>query len=211
MNLYSYIVRHDSGFAPNPFHGCCTLATCKPRIRKDAGIEDWVIGCGSADKKRGQGGKLVYAMKVNETLTFLEYFKDKRFSCKKPNLRGSRKQTRGDNIYSKIDNVTWQQLNSVHSNKDGSPNTKHIARDTRIDKVLISNHYVYFGKHGPTIPNCLNSGGISLCHAGQGHRKFSTRHDNAMIEKFKKWFYSFEKFGFVEEPYDWHQEDDRRR
>nr|WP_269667332.1 hypothetical protein [Polaromonas naphthalenivorans] len=25
---------HDSGFAPNPFHGTLTLATCKPGIRR---------------------------------------------------------------------------------------------------------------------------------------------------------------------------------
>ena len=30
MTLYSYIVKHDNGFAPNPFHGFCTLACCKP-------------------------------------------------------------------------------------------------------------------------------------------------------------------------------------
>ena len=28
--LYSYIVATDSGFSPNPFHGFCTLACCKP-------------------------------------------------------------------------------------------------------------------------------------------------------------------------------------
>lgn len=34
MTLYSYVVAHDFGFAPNPFDGLCTLATCKPDIRK---------------------------------------------------------------------------------------------------------------------------------------------------------------------------------
>ena len=31
---YSYIITRDYGFAPNPFGGVCTLATCKPKIRK---------------------------------------------------------------------------------------------------------------------------------------------------------------------------------
>ena len=35
MKLYSYIVARDFGFAPNPFYGFCTLATCKPKIAKD--------------------------------------------------------------------------------------------------------------------------------------------------------------------------------
>ena len=36
MTVYSYIVAYDSGFAPNPFHGTCTLACCKPTIRRTA-------------------------------------------------------------------------------------------------------------------------------------------------------------------------------
>jgi len=36
MKVYSYIVAYDSGFAPNPFHGICTLACCKPTIRRTA-------------------------------------------------------------------------------------------------------------------------------------------------------------------------------
>ena len=36
MTLFSYVIEHDLGFAPNPFHGVCTLACCKPQIRKIA-------------------------------------------------------------------------------------------------------------------------------------------------------------------------------
>ena len=44
MNFYVYVVAKDGGFAPNPFHGVCTLACCKPRIRSRARIGDWVLG-----------------------------------------------------------------------------------------------------------------------------------------------------------------------
>lgn len=44
LKLYSYVVARDFGFAPNPFHGYCTLATCKPDIRATASVGDWVIG-----------------------------------------------------------------------------------------------------------------------------------------------------------------------
>ena len=64
--IYSYVVARDYGFAPNPFHGVCTLATCKPRIRKAADL------VGSASQQRA--GFLVFAMKVEDTLTFDEYF-----------------------------------------------------------------------------------------------------------------------------------------
>ena len=33
--VFSYVVVHDTGFSPNPFHGLLTLACCKPLIRND--------------------------------------------------------------------------------------------------------------------------------------------------------------------------------
>src|SRR5262245_31415483 len=44
VRLYSYVVARDYGFAPNPFYGFCTLATCKPDIRRTADIGDWIVG-----------------------------------------------------------------------------------------------------------------------------------------------------------------------
>jgi len=35
--LYLYTLTDDSGMAPNPYYGTCTLAACKPRIRSGAG------------------------------------------------------------------------------------------------------------------------------------------------------------------------------
>ena len=75
--LYSYIVARDFGFAPNPFYGFCTLATCKPQIRKSAEIGDWIIGTGS--KSKGRDGHIVYAMRVTEAMSFDEYWTDSRF------------------------------------------------------------------------------------------------------------------------------------
>src|SRR5678816_873168 len=42
--IYRYIVRVDSGAAPNPFGGWCSLAICKPAIRRTAQRGDWIIG-----------------------------------------------------------------------------------------------------------------------------------------------------------------------
>ncbi len=44
MRIYAYILKVDSGFAPNPFHGWCTLACCKPAIRRKARPGDWIVG-----------------------------------------------------------------------------------------------------------------------------------------------------------------------
>lgn len=196
MNLYSYVVRYDSGFAPNPFYGFCTLATCKPQIREKAEIGDWVIGTGS------KSTNIVYAMKVTEILSLEEYWDDKRFQYKKPYLKGSRKRARGDNIYSKVEEK-WKQMDSYHSNKNGSHNERHIKRDTRANKVLISDDYVYFGGSRQSIPNNLESYGKSIIHKGPNCKKFSTPKDERMIKDFKIWIRSLGETGFVAPPSDW--------
>lgn len=102
MAYYSYKMVRDYGFAPNPFHGFCTLANCKPTIRKGAQINDWIIGTGS--KGMGYINRLIYIMQVSEKITFQEYWENEKFQRKKPILNGSRAQLHGDNIYHKLDN-----------------------------------------------------------------------------------------------------------
>ena len=206
MDLYSYIVRYDSGFAPNPFYGCCTLATCKPVIRNTARVGDWVIGSGSAAKKVRKGGTLVYAMKISEILTFEEYFQDSRFIGKKPKLYGSRKQARGDNIYFKNGEV-WSQLDSFHSKPDGTPNPDHIGRDTKVNRVLISDHFKYFGGDGPQIPAGISVGGRQLCHNGVGWKKLldSIPEEKTTITNFVDWFNVIGQDGYNSPPFDWNE------
>ena len=82
---FSYIITRDFGFAPNPFHGILTLATCKPKIRKAAQVGDYLMG----NSNKASGNKLIYMAKVDEILTFDEYWSDVRFQCKKPVMNGS--------------------------------------------------------------------------------------------------------------------------
>src|SRR6266700_5669594 len=143
MRLQSYVVARDYGFAPNPVFGVCTLATCKPRIRVVAQIGDWVVGTGS--KSRNREKHIVYAMRVTDAMTFTQYWNAPQFQRKKPNLRGSKKQAFGDNIYSR-DRVTgrWCQADSHHSLKDGSPNALNVSADTGTDRVLYSEDFIYW-------------------------------------------------------------------
>lgn len=95
--VWSYVLKHDSGFAPNTSHGYCTLATCKPKIRKNAEIGDWVIGTGSITQNDPEE-RLLYAMRVDEIFSYQEYFEDPRYENKKP-LAGDLYDANGDNIY----------------------------------------------------------------------------------------------------------------
>jgi hypothetical protein len=69
--LFSYVLRKDDGAAPNPFWGVCTLAICKPVIRRTAEVDDWVVGTGSkrAPDGRDLSGTVVYAMRITKKLS----------------------------------------------------------------------------------------------------------------------------------------------
>lgn len=154
MKGYSYIITRDFGFAPNPFHGVCTLATCKPIVRKHCEVGDYVIGLSPRD--RGMGNKLIYLMKVTEVMTFDEYWNNPRFEVKKPVMNGSLKMCYGDNIYHHGADGNWMQEDSHHTNEDGSINTHNLNRDTKTtDRVLLSNDFYYFGKDCVTLPKEL--------------------------------------------------------
>lgn len=148
--LYIYVVARDFGFAPNPYHGLCTLATCVPRIRAAAKIGDWIMGVGGSRLKAT--GKSIYLMKVTEKLTFNDYWVDARFQRKKPLRNGSLVMMVGDNVYHKEAlSKTWIQADSHHSNPDGSTNQKNLETDTSSDYVLVSDYYYYFGKSAPDV------------------------------------------------------------
>lgn len=200
--LHSYVVRYDSGFAPNPFYGYCTLATCKPNIRRGADIGDWIVGSGSNDRSVRRGGHLVYAMRVTEAMTFDEYNLDSRFASKKPYRNGSRKQSCGDNIYFRDGaSAPWQQRDSFHSGSDGSPNPDHIARDTGVNRILISDDFVYFGGVGPEFPEELkDQKGRHLYKSGIGQTIFD---DPKLIADFEHWIRSFDAIGYQGAPFEW--------
>ncbi|WP_280553016.1 hypothetical protein [Halomonas sp. 25-S5] len=144
-HLYVYAITRDYGFAPNPFHGSCTLATCKPDIRKSAKVGDWIMGVGGSSL-RSVKRRCILLMKVSEKVSFQNYWDHERFSLKKPVRNGSRVQMLGDNIYHIDQNGSWVQEDSHHSNPDGTPNIENLNRDTgKTDKVLISNQFLYFG------------------------------------------------------------------
>ena len=151
MTVWSYKVARDYGFAPNPFHGVCTLACCKQMIRGHADIGDWVIGAGS--KANGLWGKIVYAMIVDETLTFDQYWNDPRFQVKKPVIGGTHKWFFGDNIYQRDGSADgFRQADSHHILNNGQVNNDNLRQDTQHDRVLFAREYVYFGANAVAPP-----------------------------------------------------------
>ena len=178
-----YVVDRDFGFAPNPFHGCCTLATCMPRIRAKAQVDDWVVGMGGSRLKAT--GRCVYAMRVTETLSFDEYWVSEAYFDKRPVRNGSSAMMVGDNIYHRGQpSDPWQQLDSHHSKPGGTPNPINIKKDTSTNRVLVSRDYFYFGKAAPAVaPGLLKALGYKN---GIGHRVF----DVSKCSTFLQWLFT---------------------
>ena len=199
MRLSSYKVVYDIGFAPNPFHGYCTLATCKPKIRKGASPGDWIVGVGSRAQRTE--GRLVYAMEVGEKLSFDDYWNDPRFQSKKPDRRGSLKYRYGDNVYHRSSTGDWIQEDCRHSFADGSPNPDHVNRDTGADAVLVASRFTYWGGAGPELPSDLRDwNGIDLGEPGRDHTY--KPYSSEMIKAFVAWVDSLDA-GYQGRPIDW--------
>ena len=192
MKLLSYIIDRDFGFAPNPFHGYCTLATCKPKTRSVASVDDWVLGIGGRNLHAGYK-KLIFAMKITEKLTFNQYWNDARFQEKKPLLNGSLMQAYGDNIYFN-DGENWIQADSHHSYDEGRVNERNLVKDTSCEFVLISEYFYYFGAEFQLIPKRFDA---YIIQGGSNHRRVN---DTSIIQDISTWIESnFEKnyiYGF---------------
>lgn len=83
-HLSSYVMDHDTGFAPNPFFGTCILSHCKysksgkKNVIESADVGDWVVGTGG--KKNTGHGTIIYAMRVKEKLPIKRFYSEKRFA-----------------------------------------------------------------------------------------------------------------------------------
>jgi Nucleotide modification associated domain 2 len=188
---------HDFGFAPNPFHGVCTLACCKPGIRKHAKEGDLIMGTGSAP--HGIAGHLCYWMRVEKILTFDQYWMSSSFVRKRPDLRGSLMWRYGDNIYHRDSSTgAWLQADSFHSLLGGVSKLANVRRDTfQTDHVLIGQDFCYWGgDKPPRIPDHLRR----FVHTTQGHRnRFSETEKAALMD----WLATIPQRGWVGDPADW--------
>jgi putative DNA base modification enzyme with NMAD domain len=166
MRLFSYVVEHDTGDAPNPYYRSCTLCLCKfrksrtkPRnIVELAETGDWVVGTGGANERRSAGhGKLVYAMQVTEKLTRQQYFESPRFAAKKPVANGSDSQRRGDN------------------------KRPASSFERACQFVLISRRFYYFGGKGIQIPP------RRFPHFEKKGPGFRSDFDEKYVKQFEEW------------------------
>lgn len=202
MKLYSYVVTNDTGFSPNPFWGVCTLADCKPVIRRTANVGDWIVGISPRDG--GLGNKLIYAMQVSKILPYAQYFNSPEYECKKPSFDTGRIVEKcGDNIYKPLNNGKFQQLRSMHSKNPftsaWAEDIKKKEKDLRGENVLIADKFYYFGCNPIDIPKGLEE----IKEVGRGHKNSFSQET---IEKFIE-FISKQRMGVNAHPHKWSATD----
>jgi len=145
--LFTYKVAHDGGSAPNPYHGICTLALCKPAIRAVAEAGDVVVGFGCG----AEANRIVYCMQVEASLPWEEYIRacrgDPGSIYSGPSFAGLRKKVPvgphdpGDCIWPKAHGYE-EALDSWSGH--GGP--EDYERDVAGKRVLIAHTFWYFGK-----------------------------------------------------------------
>lgn len=187
MRLHSYTIRFDTGAAPNPFWGICTLAICKPKIRKKATLGDWIIGFGSKNAEverltfKDLSEHIVFAMRVDQILSFNQYDKFclKNLPNKIPKLKTNDWRRRvGDCLYY---DVTGYQS----SMREGVHDISEMYHDLKGEKVLLSSNFYYFGASAK-LPSDES---IQKLKITRGHKSTD---DYELVERFFKWISQYD-------------------
>lgn len=210
--VFTYKVKDDSGFAPNPFGGILTLATAKPYIRKYKKIGDWVAGFTSnkinkkVNKEVYDFQRLIYLMKITDKITFEDYWNDEIFDNRKPkDIESDTIMERiGDNIYKPLKDHPssfddFEQIENLYHNTE-----KLKEFDLKGEYVLISNKFYYFGDNPLDIPHNL-APKIPTGQAAHGFDGF--KNNNKKKEAFLSWMESNFKIGIYDRPHNWFKND----
>jgi hypothetical protein len=191
LKLLKYVMTHDTGLAPNPYFGACSLALCTPN-HMNARLEpgDWVVGHSS----RGDGQRLVYAMRLTNVLDMPTYFTA--FPEKRPDPRGSYERQCGDNMYYR-DGDRWVRLPSAEHN---TPECFSADQGRRVYVAEGADNYWYFGA-ASFLPE-LDGFADRFPWLIKDRQGFSYVRDMAHIAAFADWLLELGKRGLIGKPRD---------
>lgn len=213
IRLFSYKMTNDTGFAPNPFWGYLTIATCKPGFRRSKRVGDWILGFSSKSLTRRYGvrlddvgeEKLIFAMKVSERLTTREYWLDYRFRSKKPSASAQAVVDRtGDNIYEPLvpEPSTPTDFKQLPNPNHGTDAQSH---DLKAMWILAATEFWYFGSGRIALPEDVRPL-VPVGQSAYGKRTY----DEHRIAKFLNYLSKYPK-GVNAAPHKWPENDDSWR
>lgn len=198
MHCFRYRMDHDYGFAPNPFWGILTLATCKAQIRKSPAltIGDWIVGLGSKEMKNE--GTIIYAAQVNRIIPFDVYWDAPEYQVKKPITNGTLLQMFGDNVYHTVNGKVVQD-HCAHSFSARKQNIDHLRSDASGKNVLICEKFYYFGNLAPLLPRDLSYIGETGSPRAIKYKDLN----DAEITRFVDWLAANFETGIHGDPCNW--------
>lgn len=181
--LFTYKVAHDGGSAPNPYHGICTLAICKPAIRRVAKPSDLIVGLGCGKDE----SRIIYCMVVDHAVSWGGYIK----ACK-------------SGLLSDVQNTKYEALKKKIPKNDKDPGdciwTDSVIDDNPLDSwsnhdkhdfnrdvkngenVLIGEKYWYFGKGNKYTIHLPDD--LKKIIPGRGHRSNSNHEFHEQFVRF---------------------------
>lgn len=170
-------------------------------LRKRACEGDLLVGiAGKSPQGLGRiSPQLIYWMKVSDTATFDEYWDNPAFDKKRPVLGAAKIYAAGDRIYRRDrDTGEWLPEPSLHHIPDSpQPNGGHLAKDTKVDRVLVAEEFTYWGNSGPKLPDYLRHMFFS------SRRSYQVNHDPQDLAELYEIIGLDKPQGRVGEPTDW--------
>lgn len=171
--LFTYKVAYDGGSAPNPYHNICTLAICKPAIRRVAKPNDVIVGLACAPDDT----RIVYCMVVEHVLPWSQYIQACTGKGEVPTgMSPHHLRKKVPNSASDPGDCIWTD---AHKYVDALPSwsshggPEEFDRDVRNgENVLLSGKFWYFGK-GDEHEIRLDRDKLSALIPGRGHRSNS--------------------------------------
>jgi hypothetical protein len=133
--IWRYVLAKDSGMAPCAQDGMLSLTCCKPMIRKNADLGDWVIGFVPKGIRRGH---VAWVGRVSEVIPLGEY--ERRFSGRR------------DAIYRSAYSAGGGHETLIPLRDDYHSNQQDRARDHSGRNALLFNPYWYWGGFGIPAP-----------------------------------------------------------
>ena len=128
MTIYSYKLTTDNGSAPCIQNNLLSLVICKPKIRKTAQINDYIIGISANSMNLGEN-KLLYIARITNKILLSDYYK----------LYSNRKDCIYDDKLCRLKNAKY------HSCKDKKKDLSGLY-------ALLSSDFIFFGSKSIVMP-----------------------------------------------------------
>ena len=161
-----------------------TFCLCKPQIRKNCKVGDYIVGIGSASAGEIQG-KVLWIFRVDEKMTFEEYniFCTTSNKNRIPNNKLDNKNKYGDCIYFKDKKEYKQRDNDFHC-------CTNIDFDIGGKFCLISYNYIFFDQPIDLPNNFKNKKGdiVDLTNISFHHQEIKRGHRSQSNNQYEKYF-----------------------